>query len=318
MRTGIQILQQSNWEEWGAVLTNGPVGSWDARLHGMISPCSVVKKDGMYYLYFIGADGDRSTDGGPRHRALGVATSSDGIHFTKYVGNPVLTYLPHDNEEEGVFSAGATLDENNNVVLYYGAMDAGTPTSTSVVSDVRVAVSNNGVDFADLGEALSHADSSVWGYGDELFPVGTFRANGQWYVYYIAKGRDDVYWDLGLAWGSSKGSLSSSQAVLTGGSFIIGGGDPVWIGLDRIALFLVRDFDQPFVEARTASISSPGQLSELVEMYDFGSGWGSATLFLDRGANTWFMYQMEPGGNAIHVRTAPSAGYDGGGGDGGG
>jgi hypothetical protein len=151
-----------------------------------------------------------------------------------------------------------------------------------------------------------------------LFPVGTFRANGQWYVYYIAKGRDDVYWDLGLAWGSSKGSLSSSQAVLTGGSFIIGGGDPVWIGLDRIALFLVRDFDQPFVEARTASISSPGQLSELVEMYDFGSGWGSATLFLDRGANTWFMYQMEPGGNAIHVRTAPSTGYDGGGGDGGG
>jgi len=211
-----------------------------------ISP-SVVKKDGTYHLYYIRADGNRGfphTDKGPRHRALGVATSSDGIHFTKYSGNLILTFLPNNNDEEGIFSAAATLDGNGNVVLYYGAMDARSRNSTQVTSDVHVATSRNGLDFKDRGVVFSHEDSSVWGYGDELFPVGTFQANGKWYVYYIAKGRD-AFWDLGLAQGSSIGNLPNSKLVLTGrysgkptrwlprqirrrlgrsGSYIIGGG----------------------------------------------------------------------------------------------
>lgn len=90
---------------------------------------TVPPKDPTYFLYYIGADGNRSADGRPRHRALGVAISKDGIHFTKYPCNPIITHLPHSNEEEGVFSAAAMLDESGNVVLYYGAMDAGSPTS---------------------------------------------------------------------------------------------------------------------------------------------------------------------------------------------
>ena len=64
------------------------------------------------------------------------------------------------------------------------------------------------------------------GYGDELFPVGTFRSGGNWYVYYIAKGHG-VYWDLGIAWGPGTAQLTDTAAVLTSGSYIIGGCDPI-------------------------------------------------------------------------------------------
>jgi parallel beta-helix repeat protein len=303
------IPKQSDWIYQGIVLLAGPSGSWDYRLHGMISPCSVVKKDGTYFLYYIGADGDRSTDGGPRRRALGVATSTDGINFIKYSGNPIITFLPHQgsswDEEEGVFSCGATLDENNNIILYYAAMTA--IDAYSVVDDVRLAVSSNGFDFTDLGVVIDHSDSSVWGYGDELIPVGAFHANGQWYVYYIAKGVN-AFWDLVLAWGPSRDNFPNTQAVLTSGSYVIGGGDPVWIETDTIAIFIVRDFNQGLIEVRTAPSSSPDQLSSPVETYDFGTNFRHATIFLDKETNTWFMYHRTKAGNEVRVRTAPVTG----------
>jgi len=271
----------------------------------MITPSTVVKKDGIYFLYYIGADGDRRlphTDGGPRHRALGVATSTDGIKFTNYSKNPILTFLPNNNDEEGIFSAGATLGENGNVVLYYGPMDARGVISRSVDSDVRLAISENGLDYTDVGDVISHAESSVWGYGDELFPVGTHQTKDKWYVYYIAKGRA-AHWDLGIAWGLSPEKLSHTKAVLTSGSYIIGGGDPVWLGPDKIGIFIVRDFSKGIVEVRIASSNSPDKLSTPVETYDFGN-LAHLTMLLDKETNTWFMYYRNEDAGAIRLKTA--------------
>lgn len=299
----IMMPEQSDWTDQGVAITEGPLGSWDMRLGGMISPCTVVKKDGTYFLYYIGADGNRSTDGGPRHRALGVATSTDGINFTKYSGNPILTHLPHDNQEEGIFSGGATRDVNNgDIILYYAAMDAGSATSTTVDSDIRLAVSSDGFNFTEIGDIVSHSDSSVWGYGDELFPVGTFQANRQWYVYYIAKGYG-ADWDLGLAWGSSTNDLPNTTAVHTSGSYIIGGCDPVWISQNEIAIFVLRDFSAASIEARTASTNLPWHLSEPIEIYDYPDT-QHMTIFGDNDSNTWFMYYLHQN-KFIGVKTAP-------------
>jgi len=147
----IGIPTQADWTDHGVVVSEGSKGSWDVRLGGAISPSSVVKKDGVYYLYYIGADGNRSADGGPRHRALGVATSTDGINFTKYSGNPVITHLPHNNQEEGIFSAGATLDGNGDIVVYYGALWASNSTTENVDIYIGLAVSSDGLNFTDKG-----------------------------------------------------------------------------------------------------------------------------------------------------------------------
>jgi hypothetical protein len=310
----VEIPRQPDWVDRGVVFSAGRPGAWDARLEGMISPSTVVKKEGIYFLYYIGADGNRSSDGGPRHRALGVATSRDGIRFEKYSGNPVLTYLPNNNEEEGIFSVGGAVDFDGNILLYYGAMNAGSRSSTSVTSDVRLGVSRDGFQFTDIGVVLSHRDNSVWGYGDELFPVGSFHAGGIWHVYYIAKsgmrrfwsyvtGARAIYWDLGLAWGRSPEKLTNSKGVLASDSYIIGGGDPVGLGRDNIALFIIRDFAERNIEVRTALTNEPDRMSEPLQTYRFHD-LNHATVFLDRETNTWFMYFLDKVGATVRVKTA--------------
>lgn len=300
----IIIPDQGEWIDRGIVLKEGSHGEWDKYFGGMISPCSVVKKNGTFYLYYIGADGLRSTDGGPRHRALGVATSTDGFKFIKYKGNPIIKYLPHNNEEEGIFSAAATLNKNGNVVLYYGGMDAGSSTSTTVDSDIRLAVSPDGFHFTEHGDVLSHSNISVWGFGDEIFPVGTFFNDGRWYVYYIAKGYS-ARWDLGLASGLSMFNLKKTSAVLMSGSFIVGGCDPIWIDSGQIALFVLRDFKKKLIEIRITSINSPWDLSLPVKTYDFDKKVFHNTIFYDNELKTWFMYHLRPNKKSIRVMTAP-------------
>ncbi len=58
-------------------LTVGPEGAWDS---GFVSPNCVVSTEGGYILYYSG--GETFEDGEPRR--LGVATSPDGITWTKY------------------------------------------------------------------------------------------------------------------------------------------------------------------------------------------------------------------------------------------
>jgi len=299
----IQIPKESDWINQGVVLTNGSTGDWDARLHGMISPCTIVKKSGTFYLYYIGADGNRSTDGGPRHRALGVATSSDGLHFQKSNENPILTFLPHNNQEEGIFSLTAALDKEGNLFLYYGALTAPNSTSESVRSDVRIAKSSDGIIFTDIGEVLSSSDPSVWGYGDELFPIGFFRNSRNWYVYYLAKG-NTTRWDLGVAIGSTMDKLPNSHELLTSGSYIIGDGDPIQLSPTKVAFFILRDFDNEILEVRTATAEFPDKLSNPVEIYKF-NGYRHTIVFLDENTNRWLMYQRKRQGNEIILRTAP-------------
>ncbi len=302
----IQIPKQSDWTLQGTALTAGAPGSWDVRFHGQISPSSVIKKDGVYYLYYVGADGNRSTDGGPSHRSLGVATSTDGINFTKHPGNPVITHLPHNNQEEGIFSAGTTLAANGDVVLVYGAIWAANSTTESVQSHVALATSSDGLNFTDHRYVLSWNDNNVWGYGDELFGVGTFYGNGNWHVYYIAKGSQGS-WKLAIGTGPDLDNLTTTSGVITSGDFVIGGGDPVFLSDDKIALFNVRKSDKAYIEVRTADVSSPGQLSAPVQSYDTFP-YAHATVFLDKEADTWFLYQAtdrQEDGNEIIVSTAP-------------
>jgi hypothetical protein len=294
----IQIPKQADWIDRGIVISPGTSGAWDTRLFGMISPTTVVKKNGTYYLYYIGADGNRSTDGGPRHRALGVATSTNGINFTKYSANPVITHLPHNNQEEGIFGAGATLDTNGEIVLYYGALWAANSTTGAVDIYPSLATSNDGLNFTDQG----YVHQLI---GGERTGVGTFQSGGQWSTYMIANDGGNT-WDLGLLQGLSRNNLPGVSFPLTSAPNVIGGADPALVGSSKVALFLVRgSFTTPTIEVRTAATTSPGQLSAPVETYTF-SNLRNATVFLDRASSTWFMYYINSAGDGIGVKTAPA------------
>jgi hypothetical protein len=305
-----RIPSITEWLDQGNAISSGLDESWDARLHGMITPCSVIKKDGTYFLYYLGADGDRSTDSGPRNRALGLAVSTDGIHFTKYSKNPILTYLPHNNEEEGIFSAAACLDTNGNVVIYYGAMDAGSPNSESVDGDIRLAISQDGYNFQDIGDVVIHSDSSIWGYGDELFPTGAIQLDDKWIVYYIAKApgtASGASWDIGMVWGDSKNNLEISKELLSY-STKFGSCEPILVKPNSISLFFTIIPETPnarTLEVRSSPVDSPNELSPIIQEYQF-SDWDFGTIFLDKERSIWFFYYLTDDGRGINVKTAPA------------
>lgn len=69
------------WNKSGTpVLEGGPRGSWDER--GVADPY-VIQLDGRFYLYYLGQDR-------ARRQRLGVARSSDGVHWEKLRSNPIL------------------------------------------------------------------------------------------------------------------------------------------------------------------------------------------------------------------------------------
>lgn len=307
----LELPSQGDWQSQRLALSKGETGAWDQYLgdprrgvQGMASPCALLKKQGTYYLYYIGADGLRSSDDGMRHRSLGVATSQDGLHFVKHRENPILQFQPHGNEEEGIYSAAAFLTPTGEVVLYYQAMNSGWRRSASVVADVRVAVSADGLSFRDLGEVLSHGDRRLWGFGDELFPLYGFHANETWHLYYLAKGKA-AFWDLGLARGSTMGDLATTERVLDLPAEIRGGsGSPILDGESLLVPILRRHSAEKWdLQLRSGDSQVPNNLSVAEVTYAFPD-LETAVLYLDRETRRWLLYYADSAATGIYVRTA--------------
>jgi hypothetical protein len=280
------IPAASDWTDYGLVIDATPFGQgWDVLFEGG-TPAALVKKDGTYYLYYVGADDyiSQKDNIGPSHQFIGVATSSDGVNWTKYAGNPVITFSSSGNPEEGAVTAGVYVDSGGIFHVYYGANIAQTPTTNLVNANVRYATSPNGFDFTDQGLILRYNDSSVWGWGDELHSTLAWKQGNTWYSYYVPNGVA-VGGKLGVAWGTDPRVLSNTLAVTSAGNTIPGGpGSIVQMDSDTLAFFVTRG---GVTEVRTASITNPTVLSAPLQTYNF-NGFGKV-VYLDPSKRTWFM-----------------------------
>ncbi len=297
----LSIPTQSDWTDYGMIVESGALGEWDYQLWGGFTG-TAVKKDETYYLYYQGASGYQTTPSEVvTWRSIGVATSPDGVNFTKASSNPVITWFPNNETVEGASSGAAALDSSGEVVVYYGANTAqGAP---NIYADGRLAASSDGLGFTDQGIALNHGNASVWGYGDQLYPIIAFYDAGRWFVYYIPWGTPQEGL-LGAAWGSAPSSLGNSSAATSGGEAIQvrGMGSSARIGPETYALFLSAE-NRRQIEVRTVSLSAPNQLSAPVQTYQFDEV-AQATVLLDEETNTWFMYYR--GDNKYGVKLAPA------------
>lgn len=298
----ISIPTQSDWVDYGIILEAGAEGDWDYYLWGGFA-FSIIKKDSTYYLYYQGASDYRTEfDETVLWRAIGVATSQNGIHFTKHEGNPILSWFPNENGEEGAVSSGVTLGNNEEIVLYYGANTE--ESATTVNADVRVASSLDGLNFNDMGLVLKHNDPSVWGSGDELFPVDSIYDSGKWIVYYIPNGTAESGF-LGVAYGNQINILDQTSSVTENGKPI-----SVWgtvghakLDLDTYALIL-NNIREERTEVRLVSLQTPNIASEPVAVYQFDEVL-DAVILLDEETQTWFMYYRTHE-NSYGVKLAPA------------
>lgn len=306
--TPLVLPAQGDWTDRGmAVNAGASVGVWDYVLEGAISPAGIIKRGGTYFLYYIGGDGFRASDNGTRHRALGVATSSDGLNFTKFAGNPIVENLPTsgNDEEEGIFSAAVVLDGSNNFVLYYGALQATSPSSTSVFSDVRRATSSDGLNFSPVPGpiVLDHGNGAVWNSGDELYPIGVYRNGSTFNLYYTSQG-SVANFALGMATGTTS-SFSSTQGLITPGNSnqqIIGGGDVVPDTPSSFLFFTMRSFANRVIEVREVQNANPAQIGSPIASYSGFPNVQQFTVLLDEDVGNWFLYISEFG--FIRVYTA--------------
>jgi hypothetical protein len=303
----IPLPAQTDWVECGPIFSAGAEGEWDTYLWGGFA-ATVVKKDGLFYLYYQGANGYDDDEGTVTYRAIGVATSADGVNFTKYAGNPVLTWFPNDHLEEGAVSAGAFLQPDGEIALYYGANNwIG---GSLVNADGRLATSPNGFHFTDQGVILDHDDSAIWGSGDELFPIIGFQDNGRYVTYYIPNGVLQRG-KLGAAWGDQPDQLINSAAAQAGLSPISvwGPGSVAKVGNNTYALFLnnVYASSGPTIDVRTTTSNNPASLSAPVQSYQFDNVW-EAIVYLDEDTDTWFMYYRSADHDHYGVKVAAAAG----------
>jgi len=302
VESGISIPAQSDWVDYGTIFEAGVEGEWDLYLWGGFA-FSVIKRANTYYLYYQGSSDYRTEfDETVLWRSIGVATSPDGIHFTKYERNPVLTWFPTQGGEEGAVSSGITVGDQGDTFVFYGANTQAS--RTTVNADIRVASSRDGFNFTDLGVVLDRIDRSVWGGGDELFSVDAIYDSGKWIVYYIPNGTAESGL-LGVAYGDQYNGLAQSSAVTSSGHplSIWGTMGHVKLTQDTYALIL-NNVREHHTEVRLVSLHAPNLLSEPIAVYEFDEV-QQAILFLDRESETWFMY-YRTFANSYGVKLAPA------------
>lgn len=285
------VPRQNEWTFYGPATTGlkPKAGGWDARLNGMISPAAVVKKNGTFYLYYIGASGDRQ-DGGPAYRSLGVATSTDGIRFTKK--GKVIDVA--DRDEEGVFSAAAVVHDGK-IVLYYSRCVEVSP--GDVACDGFRATSWNGINFSNHQKVLDHRNGALDGHGNELFPVGVVNDAGLWVVSYVWKNAAGT-WFESSAWSAngvngwtsgrlinptSRGGMANTDLVKLPGNHVLVAGvrtQKSWPDYKKGAI----------VELHSATYFT--DMAKLGFEYRFGNIMG-ATTYYDASTQTWYLYGLE-------------------------
>ncbi|MCD4791916.1 MAG: T9SS type A sorting domain-containing protein [Bacteroidales bacterium] len=183
-----------DWTEMGTVLSTNPNISWEEQ--NQIAVAGVAKVGTTYYLFYLaGFDGCWNADGDCNHQSVGLATSTDGINFTKYSGNPILIphdFLPVESEEEGIRTGYVHYIPSKNKFYGYfgiespggsggcpygGGVDCGC--NVGVDAAVFLATSSNAVDWTIEGQ-VSGAGANP---GDEVYASGWVFDGTTFYLY---------------------------------------------------------------------------------------------------------------------------------------
>jgi predicted GH43/DUF377 family glycosyl hydrolase len=165
-----QILNNGN-----PVLSHGTGTEWDKIMFRQ----AVVKVGAKYYMYYVGCTA--YAYGVPRH--IGLATSTDGINFTKHTSNPILRATSYDKLAWPVVLKDGPLWR-----MYYGGM---TETGGTTYSDVCYAYSSDGENWTKYASnpVISRGSPITAHDGRSIQPSSVFKEGSNSYrLYYRARG----------------------------------------------------------------------------------------------------------------------------------
>jgi hypothetical protein len=318
----VQLPQPDEWTDHGIIVAAGKKGDWDERIYpGISSPSTAVVSGREILLYYIAAAGDRTSDGGPARRSVGLLSGSGARSYSKYAQNPVISFFPNpegcNGEEEGIWRATAALHGGPETIIYFGGLTQ-TSCRGSVQSDILSVSSADGRIFSEPSTVLAATDKSIWGSGKkgaEIFPAAAYEHDGEWYLFYVSKEVRPA-WSLGLALGPTPDRFSMTRSLLMADHTSLGAGTrirsaSVWpIQTNAYVLFLKlsnSSRQMTRLEARIFDPREPTVLGDPVTVFDWegeGAASVSGMVALDDRSGDWSLYYVRDKGG-IRLMTAP-------------
>lgn len=157
------------------VLTPGPAGAWDG-MHVVGGPVLLV--NGTYRLWYVGSNDNL-------YWATGTATSTDGIHWEKYAGNPI---LPGDGGSQILF-------DNGTYRMWY---TYAYPDAYSVPWQVDYATSADGIHWTPVvNYSVLNVTAGAW--DSYTLSAGPVLHNETGYWMWYGATADEMVWRVGLA-----------------------------------------------------------------------------------------------------------------------
>lgn len=174
-----------NWVKYpgNPILNLGPSSSWDD--FAVAFPW-VIKEGPLYKMWY----GGRADAGGLTYR-IGYATSTDGLNWIKYPGNPVMDFgLPGEWDDNGVPDFSICFDDGIYKMHYTGWNGS--------IAKIGYATSEDGINWTRYSEnpILDVGPSGSWDDEDVLYPSVIYDDDGinMWYT-----GSDGTYTRIGYA-----------------------------------------------------------------------------------------------------------------------
>jgi len=215
-----------HWTKEGIVLDIGT--GWES---AHVNDPSVVKVGDTYYLYYTGALSAGQDQ-------IGVATSSDGLSFTKYVGNPIIPRI--SGTWQDYVARPSVIYENGKFRMWYDARDV-----DGKVKNVGYAESSDGFNFTRRDEPVLSVEGSMVRLANPAvikLPDGQYLMAIDGWTEEVELGHRDLYFaysDDGIHWTwyprhdspspvIRYGQVGFSDYALTTSCFVLNGSE-LWI-----------------------------------------------------------------------------------------
>ncbi|MEO2015925.1 MAG: hypothetical protein ABGZ53_16315 [Fuerstiella sp.] len=204
----------TKWTRVGPLFETGAAGTFDARW--CVLPHVVRMNDDRWHLYYTGNAGRGS--GLSAFPGMGLATSRDGVTWSRFGHQPVLAKSGEDGDPDAIGVAGGSVlrvrqpDGSAHWRFYYtGCPTTGTPHALNQQKTICLAVSDDGIHWEKRGavmlrdperdyENIGVAGPVVHQQDDGNFRMWYSAIGTRWGFYSIcyAESDDGIHWRRGV------------------------------------------------------------------------------------------------------------------------
>jgi predicted GH43/DUF377 family glycosyl hydrolase len=171
------------------VFTIGAASAWDS---STVNEPWVIREGGEYKLWYIGQK--FSLTAGITSQSVGYATSADGLHWTRYSGNPVLSAGQYGEFDDRFVNRPVVLSTGSGYVMYY--IGSSKESGNSIMG---MATSRDGMHWTKKGKVGIPKVAGGWdGYGFQYFG-GVMTLGDQFVVAYTGHPSPNVPNRIGFA-----------------------------------------------------------------------------------------------------------------------